>query len=130
MSDKKITVLVVEPLKESYTKEICGLKEMQQVVGGSIEAVYPFDEPVAVVVNEEGKLLDLPFNRPVLDDSGLPSDVICGTFFVAGVGRYDFVSLKDQQIRKYKEYYDNLMLIPAEKQRDSSKKKGNKPHER
>ena len=74
-------VLVVEPLKECYTKEINGLKEMQALVGGYIQAVYPFEDPVAVVCNEEGKNLGLPFNRPLLDEHGLPYDIICGTFF-------------------------------------------------
>ena len=85
-------VLVVEPLKECYTKEINGLKEMQALVGGYIQAVYPFEDPVAVVCNEEGKNLGLPFNRPLLDEHGLPYDIICGTFFVAGLGAEDFAS--------------------------------------
>ena len=50
-------VLVVEPLKECYAKEIGGLEEMQALVGGYIQAVYPFEDPVAVVCNEEGKNL-------------------------------------------------------------------------
>ena len=45
-------VLVVEPLKECYAKEIGGLEEMQALVGGYIQAVYPFEDPVAVVCND------------------------------------------------------------------------------
>lgn len=66
-------VLVVEPLKECYTKETNGLEEMQALVGGYIQAVYPFEDPVAVVCNEEGKNLGLSFNRPLLDEHGLPT---------------------------------------------------------
>ena len=53
---------------------------------------------MAVVCNEEGKNLGLPFNRPLLDEHGLPYDIICGTFFVAGLGAEDFASLTDEQI--------------------------------
>jgi len=110
-------VLVVEPLKECYTKEINGLEEMQALVGGYIQAVYPFEELVAVVCNEEGKNLGLPFNRPLLDEHGLPYDIICGTFFVAGLGAEDFVSLTDEQAQRYKAMYDNVMVFAAVKER-------------
>lgn len=101
-------VLVVEPMKECYTKEINGLEEMQALVGGYIQAIYPFPDKAAVVCNEEGKNLGLPFNRPLLDENDLPYDIICGTFFVAGLGVEDFVSLTEEQIRRYKEHYDTL----------------------
>ena len=48
-------VLVVEPLKVPYEKDIRGdLKSMQAIVGGLIEAIYPFeDEELALICNEE-----------------------------------------------------------------------------
>lgn len=91
------------------------LEAMQQIIGGNIEAVYPFQEPVALVCNESGKNLGLPFNRPLCDESGLPWDIIQGTFFVAGVGTEDFVSLTEDQIQRYKDLYDNMMVITAER---------------
>lgn len=36
---------------------------MQEIVGGTIQVLYPFAEPVALVCNDEGKLLGLPLNR-------------------------------------------------------------------
>ena len=69
MSDKPIKVLVVEPMRPCHVQEICGLKDMQSIVGGSIEAVYPFQhDKVALVCHGEGKLLGLPYNRPLLDE--------------------------------------------------------------
>lgn len=65
-------VLVVEPMKKCYTKEINGLEEMQALVGGYIQAIYPFPDKAAVVCNEEGKNLGLPFNRPLFDENDLP----------------------------------------------------------
>ena len=64
----KIKVLVVEPMKAPYEKEIDdGLRSLQTEVGGSIQAVYPFEEEVALVMNEEGKLEGLPLNRALRD---------------------------------------------------------------
>ena len=68
------------------------------------------------VCNEEGKNLGLPFNRPLLDENDLPYDIICGTFFVAGLGVEDFVSLTEEQIRRYKEHYDRVMVLTAAKE--------------
>ncbi|HJG87590.1 MAG TPA: DUF3846 domain-containing protein [Pseudoflavonifractor capillosus] len=39
------------------------LESMRAVVGGLIQSVYPFDEPVVLVCNDEGKLLVLSLNR-------------------------------------------------------------------
>ena len=114
MSDK-IKVLVVEPMKPCEVREISGLDEMQAIVGGHIQAVYPYQDEVALVCNEDGKYLDLPDNRPLTNDRGIPYDVICGTFFLAGLGEEDFVSLTDEQIEKFSALYDNMMVLPAER---------------
>ena len=84
-----MNVLVVEPGRAPYEKEVNGLKEMQAVVGGSIQAIYPYQEPVAIVCNEEGLLLGLPFNRSVGGGYG----GVFGAFFVCGLGDGDFCSL-------------------------------------
>ena len=106
-------VLVVEPQKPCRVQEIDSLTDMQQLVGGDIEAVYPFQEPVAVVCNADGKLLGLPMNRPLLDKDYLPYDIIRGTFFIAGLGQEDFISLTDEQIQRYKSLYDNMQILPV-----------------
>ena len=109
----KITVLVVEPEKPCQAREVEDeLKALQDLVGGSIEVVTPFEEGIAIVCNEEGKLRGLPFNRPLLDNSGEPYDILCGTFFITGVRGENFVSLTNTQIRRYKELYDNVMVVP------------------
>ena len=38
---------------------------MQAVVQGSIEAIYPYEDRVCIVCNEEGKLEGMPLNRAV-----------------------------------------------------------------
>ncbi len=112
-----MNVLIVEPMKPCRAQEIPGtLEAMQAIVGGHLQAVYPFrDEAVALVCNEDGKRLGLPHNRPLTNDRGVPYDMICGTFFLAGLGAEDFVSLTDEQIQRYKSLYDNMVVHAAEK---------------
>ena len=57
-------ILVVEPIRVPYEKEIdSDLKSMQAVVDGYIQAIYPFEDPVAIICNEEGKLRNMEGNR-------------------------------------------------------------------
>ena len=99
-------ILVVEPNKPPYSKEICGnLEEMQAIVGGHIQAIYPFDDSVALVCHEEGKLIGFPQNRLLCDRLGRVYDMVCGTFFLAGLGSEDFISLTDAEIEKYSRYF-------------------------
>ena len=94
-------ILVVEPGKYPYEKEIEGsLKSMQNIVDGRIQAVYPFEDEIAVVCNDEGVLLGMPFNREICED--LP---IVGTFFVCGLGKESFDSLSDNFMDKYKKLF-------------------------
>ena len=59
-----MNVLLIQPDKPPEVKDIpVSLTEFQAVVGGPIQAVYPFEEPVALICHEEGKLLGLPLNR-------------------------------------------------------------------
>ena len=73
MSDDPMRILVVEPTKDPYVKEIDGsLASMQAIVGGFIQAVEPFDDPnVLLVCNEEAKLLGLPENRFLRNRNGI-----------------------------------------------------------
>ena len=62
-----MNVLMVEPGKAPYETQIGDdLQSMQALVGGYIQAVYPYEEPVALICCESGKLDGLTLNR-VLD---------------------------------------------------------------
>ena len=101
-------VVVVEPQKTPVVREIdAGLEAMQKIVGGSIEAVYPFDEPVSLICNEEGKLLNLPLNRALRDENGTVYDIISGTFFLCAAPPDSdrFAGLTDQQAKTYMEWF-------------------------
>ena len=97
-------VLIVEPEKSPRMANISGdLESLQKAVGGYIEAVYPYDDPVAIVCNEEVKLIGLPLNRKLEDH-----DIIAGTFIVCGLGEEDFDSLTPELAEKYREKFANL----------------------
>ena len=62
----KISILLVEPNKYPKMIEIDDtLEAMQAIVGGDIEEYMPFEDEVAIVCHEEGKLIGLPPNRAI-----------------------------------------------------------------
>ena len=79
-----MTILLISPGQPPQKTTIDGtLDAMQHAVGGSIQAVYPFEEPVALICHEEGKLLSLPLNRALRSpDTGEIYDIIAGDFFL------------------------------------------------
>ena len=104
---KKIKVVICEPGKRAQVVSIDrSLDTYQEIVDGYIEAVYPFNENVAIVCNDEGKLSGLPLNRGMRDEDGQIYDIICGTFFIVGLGQADFKSLTDKQAEKYRAMFD------------------------
>jgi hypothetical protein len=102
-----IRILIVEPGKAPYAAEIpSGLESLQKQVGGLIQALYPFADPeAAIICNDEGKLLNLPWNRPLFDADGNMYDIIVGTFLVVGLTEDDFGSLSEEQIQRYIELF-------------------------
>ena len=121
-----IRVLVVEPGKAPYKKKISGeLKSMQDLVGGPIQVVYPFEQPIALICNDEGKLQGLPYNRALRDaDSWEIYDAVAGTFFLCGApgGSEEFTSLSDEQVEMCRKQFavpelfidlgDSLLVLP------------------
>ena len=98
-------ILIVEPGKAPRQSEIRRkLSSMQKVVGGTIQVIYPFEEPVALVCNDEGKLLGLPANRGLRDAQGRLYDIVCGTFFLCAAppDRDSFESLTEEQLEHYR----------------------------
>ena len=101
-------VIVIKPNTQPEITEIDNtLKAMQDTVGGYIQAIYPFSDEIALVCNEEGKLIGLPLNRPLFDCSGNLVDLIAGTFFLcyAPADSDEFQSIPDSLIDKYTELF-------------------------
>ncbi len=103
---KEIRILRVEPGKNPEVIEIENtLEELQAQVGGDIQDVYPFEDEVCLICNEEGKIQNLPLNRLLRGPDGVPYDIIAGTFLISGLTEDDFGSLPDELIRKYTEMF-------------------------
>ena len=103
-----IRILIVPPGGIPYPAEIPHtLESLQSIVGGDIEVLYPFDDPVGVVCNEYGKLFGQPLNRALRDDSGRIYDIIAGTFIIIGLGIDDFESLPEEMLTKYEKLFHN-----------------------
>lgn len=97
---KKIKVLIVEPGKEPYEKIVENtLESLQNIVYGRIE-MLEIEKGVDLILNEEGKLAGLPFNRYITND------MLCGTFIVAGEKNGETISLSNEMLDKYKEYFE------------------------
>ena len=98
---------MVEPGKTARIAEVgTSLDAMQQTVGGSIEAYYPFEEQVCIVCNDEGKINGLPLNRAIRDeDTNEIVDIIAGTFFICDCRKESFGSLSEEQQKRYLEKY-------------------------
>lgn len=132
MDNEKISVLVVEPEKKPYAKEISsGLSSLQHEVGGYIQAVYPYEEPVAIICDEEAKLKGSELNRVLRDEDGQIYDVVAGTFLIVGLGEDDFTSLTPEHMKQFKEKFETpemfmrlngkLVVLPME-ERPKAKK--------
>ena len=126
----ELEVLLVKPGQYAEMTTIdAGLSSMQEIVGGNIQAVNFFDEPVTLVCHEEGKINGMELNRAIKDDNGTVIDIIAGTFFVCGVGDENFTSLPPEHRAKFEKMFKNpeaflkmgkgVMAIPVEPKKDS-----------
>ena len=112
---RNIKVLVVEPYelpREEFIKN--SLEAKQKMVDGHIEYAYMLDDPsVALICNEEGKMIGLPLNRDI------GHDIIAGNFIIVGDNDTgEDRSLTDEQISKYKERFNEKSITDTEKRVD------------
>ena len=105
---EKIRVLLFKPGEYGKAIEIDDtLEGMQQAVGGWIEEYMPFEDEVAIVCNEEGKIQGLPLSRAIYDDEGQLLDIIAGDFFIAyaPIESEKFLSIPTELEKKYLDKY-------------------------
>ena len=131
--EKTLDVLLVEPGQYPRMTSIgSDLYALQKAVGGDIEAIYPYDDPIAIVCAEEGKINGEPLNRAIRDEDNDIVDMIAGTFFVCGLGEEDFASLPKELQEKYEDKFhqpesflklgSRIMAIPMEPAKQSPAK--------
>lgn len=86
----------------------CSLESLQKEVEGPIQAVYPWDDEVSLICNEEGKLYDdcmEKLNRTLDGPYGIPIDIIVGTFLIVGLTEDDFGELLPEFVEKYEKMF-------------------------
>lgn len=109
-----IEVIMVEPGKRPRIEVMNdSLEAMQKAVGGYIEEYMPFEDEVAIVCNDEGKINGLEPNRGIFDKEGELQDIICGSFFIcyAPVESEKYLSLPDNLRKKYEEMFRHPEMI-------------------
>ncbi len=100
--ENRITVVACNPGKTAEIIQIGStLEEMQKFVGGYIEAVYPFEEQVCIVCNEEAKINGMDLNRALYDPEGQIYDIVAGPCFICDCRGENFGALSPQQQEKY-----------------------------
>ncbi len=91
-----MTILIVEPGQRPRVPDIeHTLEAMQGVVGGYIQAIYPWKDRVALVCDEEALLENARFNRLLS-----PNNPVFGTFFICGLSENDFTYLSQDMVDK------------------------------
>lgn len=98
-----IKALIVEPNTNPDIIYLdTDINNLQELVGGNIQEVYPLDDNVCLICNENGKDIGLDENR-YINELGYS---IYGTFLIVGDNNEeDYASLTEEQIEKYKELY-------------------------
>ena len=103
---EQIRVLLVEPGEHPRLVTVeHTLENLQELVGGTIQAVYPFPEPVAVICDDDGKFKGYVPNRALVDEEGEPYDIVVGTFFICGLGKDNFASISDELTGQFTERF-------------------------
>lgn len=95
-----MNALIVHLGQKARIIDITGrLKELQQIVGGVIDIVEPYEDGVIFILNDEGKLLGLPPNRRINDWI-----TIHGSFLICGTDKEgNTIGLTDEQTKRYTE---------------------------
>ena len=125
-------ILKIEPGKSPVEMEIDGsLEPMQAVVGGMIQAVFPFHEEVALICNEEGKLtaakLGLDLEKGEVPQVLVPKGMIFGSAMeeegfslvgcmVSPCFKYEEFELFDRKelLEKYPEHREVILRLTRE----------------
>lgn len=104
-----IRVILCKPDERAMVVEMeDSLEAMQNMVGGLIEEYMPWDDEVAIICNDEGKMNGLPLNRGIKDEDGHLQDIIAGDFFIcyAPIESERFLSMPPELEEKYLEKFE------------------------
>lgn len=108
LQENTIRVVLVEPGKQARIADIeASLEGYYRAIGAdTIQEVYPYEEEVCIICDDEGKLTGRPLNRALRDeDTKEIYDIIAGTFFVCSCKEPRYTSLSTDQQRRYLEQF-------------------------
>ena len=109
MNEERLRVIYVKPGERAEIREIEDrLEAMQEMVGGMIEEYMPWEDDVAIICNDEGKMRGLPLNRGIRGEDGQLQDIIAGDLILcyAPIESERFLSLPPELEQKYKEKFE------------------------
>ena len=115
--------IVIKPGRRACLRDLdLSYHNLRTLVGGYIEMTYPFpDEEIAVISNEEAKLLDLAPNRAIRSSEGEVIDIYCGTMVVVALApEGEYRSLTEEEV--------NLVMKTWERPESKSDWGGVKPN--
>ena len=105
---KTIRVVLVEPGKEARIADIEASLQgyCRAISADTIEAAYPFEEPVCLICDDEGKLNGSALNRAMRDsETGDIYDIVAGAFFICSCKEEYYGSLDEAEQKKYLEMF-------------------------
>ncbi len=96
-------VLLIKPMEHPQVVDIeDSLEEFYRILEcNCITASYPWEDPVALVTDDNGLFTEKLFSRYVKE----LEQPIKGNFFICGLGEENFAELPEDMIRKYKERF-------------------------
>ena len=101
-----IRAIVAQPGKPAVAQEIdASLEGLQSIVQGPIQCLYPFEDQIGIICNDEAKLIGMPLNRALRSGDGEIYDVVAGNMIIVGLSEDDFQSLTPEQESKYLDMY-------------------------
>ena len=92
-------VKAIKPFGEFEDMELTTLSEMQEFVGGYIQAL-PVANKTLLVCNDEGKLMGLEPTLALIGQQGNVIDIVVGNVFLCGAGVEDFTDITEQGFRE------------------------------
>ena len=103
---RKWTVLAVDPLKAPWTAQI----EPATFFDDAIRVLQPFEDPV-VLIHFTGDKYAGELNRALYDEQGHISQVIPGSFVIAGKAHNGFTSLSEEMLAKYADRFRTIEVF-------------------
>ena len=102
-----IKVLMVEPGKKAYEKEIgITIEDLHALLDcDCYQTMYPYRDKVVFVCDDESKIKGSKPNRALYDERGKMIDIVCGKFFICDCSTDRFKSLPDEMMEKYKKQF-------------------------